>query len=41
MNNALLDLGVRIARANGLGKAVQVIYTEDQDILNTPVFQIV
>ncbi len=41
MDDALLDLGLRITGSNRLREAHQVVHTGDEDVLNTAVFEVV
>lgn len=41
MDNTLLNLGLWVAGGNSLREARQVVYTGDEDILNTAVFQLI
>ncbi|MNT02473.1 hypothetical protein D3C72_1369730 [compost metagenome] len=41
VNDTLLDLGFRITSGNRFGEAIQVIYADDEDILNAAVSQVI
>lgn len=41
VNDTLLDLGLRITSGNRFGEAIQVIYTDNEDILDAAVSQII
>lgn len=41
VNDTLLDLGLQITSGNRFGKAIKIVYADNEDILDTTVSQVI